>query len=262
MLRKACLRVCAGRLPPSTKPPYLGTPCSGTAKPVEHLWTVCQLLRTRARASPALTRAPPAPTPPPLCMQHARARAGALLCTDVAARGLDVPDVAWVVQVDAPQDPDAFVHRVGRTARMGRPGAALALLLPAEDAYVEFLRLRRVRLGSLSARCPRCWPACRGGSAALVRGGRALQGCEGGDAQCLRSHRVERCSDTCGWLGCMQPPDLHNSAKKKLDVISMKYRIVVTGTNGPAGADGGGGAGGGRAGDCGAAARAGRPTAT
>lgn len=68
---------------------------------------------------------------------------GALLCTDVAARGLDVPDVGWVVQLDAPQDPDAFVHRVGRTARMGRAGAALALLLPAEGTYVDFLRLRK-----------------------------------------------------------------------------------------------------------------------
>ena len=75
----------------------------------------------------------------------ATASAGALLCTDVAARGLDVSDVAWVVQVDAPQDPDAFVHRVGRTARMGRAGAALALLLPAEGTYVEFLRLRKAR---------------------------------------------------------------------------------------------------------------------
>ena len=47
------------------------------------------------------------------------AAAGALFCTDVAARGLDIPDVHWIVQHDAPQDPAAFVHRVGRTARMG-----------------------------------------------------------------------------------------------------------------------------------------------
>jgi hypothetical protein len=44
------------------------------------------------------------------------------------------------------QDPAAFVHRVGRTARMGRSGSALALLLPNESSYVEFLRLRKVPL--------------------------------------------------------------------------------------------------------------------
>ena len=70
--------------------------------------------------------------------------AGCLLATDVAARGLDIPDVHWVVQVDMPQDPSAFVHRVGRTARLGRSGRALALLLPSEASYVDFLRLRKV----------------------------------------------------------------------------------------------------------------------
>ncbi len=78
--------------------------------------------------------------------------AGTLLCTDVAARGLDVPDVAWVVQVDPPQDPDVFVHRVGRTARMGRSGRALTFLLPHEAAYVEFLRIRKVRCCQNSAK--------------------------------------------------------------------------------------------------------------
>lgn len=72
--------------------------------------------------------------------------AGVLLCTDVAARGLDIPDVSWIVQYDPPQDPDSFVHRVGRTARMGRSGSALVLLLPHELPYVEFLKLRKVPL--------------------------------------------------------------------------------------------------------------------
>ncbi|EOD07852.1 hypothetical protein EMIHUDRAFT_249337 [Emiliania huxleyi CCMP1516] len=58
-----------------------------------------------------------------------------LLCTDVAARGLDLPDVDW--------DPNAYVHRVGRTARMGRSGAALLLLRPEEEAYVHFLAVRK-----------------------------------------------------------------------------------------------------------------------
>lgn len=64
----------------------------------------------------------------------------------MAAQGLDIPDVDWIVQYDPPQDPNVFVHRVGRTARMGRSGNALAFLLPKEDAYVEFLRIRKIPL--------------------------------------------------------------------------------------------------------------------
>lgn len=75
----------------------------------------------------------------------------ALFATDLAARGLDIADVDWVVQYDPPQDPDTFVHRVGRTARMGREGAALSYLLPKEDAYVDFMRVRRVPLQAWDA---------------------------------------------------------------------------------------------------------------
>ncbi|KAF4364039.1 hypothetical protein CsatB_010043 [Cannabis sativa] len=71
---------------------------------------------------------------------------GILLCTDVAARGLDIPGVDFVIQYDPPQDPNVFVHRVGRTARMGREGNSIVFLLPKEEAYVEFLRLRRIPL--------------------------------------------------------------------------------------------------------------------
>lgn len=51
------------------------------------------------------------------------------------------------------QDPAAFIHRVGRTARMGRSGSALALLTPNEAHYVEFLKLRKVNMsqGTLRA---------------------------------------------------------------------------------------------------------------
>ncbi|KNC85309.1 hypothetical protein SARC_02492 [Sphaeroforma arctica JP610] len=71
---------------------------------------------------------------------------GALLCTDVAARGLDMPDIDWVVQLDPPQDPDQFVHRCGRTARQGRVGSALVFLAPHEDTYVAFMRKRTVQM--------------------------------------------------------------------------------------------------------------------
>lgn len=72
---------------------------------------------------------------------------GVLLCTDVAARGIDLPDVNAVVQFDAPQDPDVYVHRVGRTARLGRKGHSVIILAPSEDTYVEFLKLRKCPAG-------------------------------------------------------------------------------------------------------------------
>lgn len=84
-------------------------------------------------------------------------KGGALFCTDVAARGLDVSDVHWVVQFDAPQDPAFFVHRCGRTARAGRQGKSLLLLTRKEEAYVDLLRMRKVPLAPLPS-SERCCP--------------------------------------------------------------------------------------------------------
>lgn len=61
-------------------------------------------------------------------MKHA-----VLFATDIAARGLDFPAVDWVLQVDAPEDADTYIHRVGRTARYESAGKALLLLLPSEE---------------------------------------------------------------------------------------------------------------------------------
>lgn len=74
-----------------------------------------------------------------------------LLCTDLAARGLDFPDIDLVVQFDAPQDPASFVHRCGRTARSGREGTALLVLDPKEEAYVDFMEARKVPLQVLAS---------------------------------------------------------------------------------------------------------------
>ncbi|XP_013401192.1 ATP-dependent RNA helicase DDX55 isoform X2 [Lingula anatina] len=68
---------------------------------------------------------------------------GILMCTDVMARGIDIPDVNWVIQFDPPSSATAFVHRCGRTARIGNTGNALVFLIPTEESYVQFLSINQ-----------------------------------------------------------------------------------------------------------------------
>lgn len=77
-----------------------------------------------------------------------------LFCTDLAARGLDFPDIDWVIQFDPPQDPKSFLHRCGRTARSGRSGNALVFLLKKEDAYIEMMSNRSVPMTEFSIEIP------------------------------------------------------------------------------------------------------------
>ncbi|XP_011688166.1 PREDICTED: probable ATP-dependent RNA helicase pitchoune [Wasmannia auropunctata] len=77
--------------------------------------------------------------------QFCNASSGILLCTDVAARGLDIPDVDWIVQFDPPDDPKEYIHRVGRTARgEGSSGHALLILRPEELGFLRYLKTARV----------------------------------------------------------------------------------------------------------------------
>ena len=55
-----------------------------------------------------------------------------LVATDVAARGLDIPDVRFVYNYDLPNVPENYIHRIGRTARAGRDGRAIAFVAPDE----------------------------------------------------------------------------------------------------------------------------------
>ncbi|KAG5441184.1 ATP-dependent RNA helicase ddx55, partial [Clonorchis sinensis] len=66
-----------------------------------------------------------------------------LLSTDVMARGVDIPDVSWVLQCDPPSSANAFVHRCGRTARCGVQGSALLFLTSKELSYVNFLKINQ-----------------------------------------------------------------------------------------------------------------------
>ncbi|KAB8342840.1 hypothetical protein FH972_022438 [Carpinus fangiana] len=61
-----------------------------------------------------------------------------MVCTDVAARGLDLPNVDFVIEYDPPFNKDDHLHRIGRTARAGKDGRALILLQPgAEEGYID-----------------------------------------------------------------------------------------------------------------------------
>lgn len=67
-----------------------------------------------------------------------------LLTTDVAARGLDIPMVDLVVQLDPPSDPKVFLHRCGRAGRAGRRGLAVCFITPGrEEEYISFLAVRK-----------------------------------------------------------------------------------------------------------------------
>ncbi|EKD17067.1 uncharacterized protein L3040_000405 [Drepanopeziza brunnea f. sp. 'multigermtubi'] len=73
------------------------------------------------------------------------AEKGTLICTDVAARGLDIPAVDWIVQFDPPDDPRDYIHRVGRTARGSNgKGRSLMFLQPSEVGFLAHLKTARV----------------------------------------------------------------------------------------------------------------------
>ncbi|CAH0722369.1 unnamed protein product, partial [Brenthis ino] len=78
--------------------------------------------------------------------QFRSAKRGLLICTDVAARGLDVPRVDLVLQYCAPASATDYVHRVGRTGRAAQVGAAILFLLPSEAEFVRHLEQKRIRL--------------------------------------------------------------------------------------------------------------------
>ncbi len=60
-----------------------------------------------------------------------------LVCSDVAARGLDIPDVSHVFNFDVPTHPEDYVHRIGRTGRAGRSGTALSIVTHADQKYID-----------------------------------------------------------------------------------------------------------------------------
>ena len=75
-----------------------------------------------------------------------------LVATDVAARGLDIDHVSHVINYDVPMSPEVYVHRIGRTGRIGREGMAITLAGPREHRFlrsVEGLTRQRIEILNL-----------------------------------------------------------------------------------------------------------------
>jgi ATP-dependent RNA helicase DeaD len=79
-----------------------------------------------------------------------------LVATDVAARGLDIPEVSHIINYDLPLDAESYVHRIGRTGRAGRAGQALTLVTPRERRQLRLIEqgirrnLERLRLPTVA----------------------------------------------------------------------------------------------------------------
>jgi ATP-dependent RNA helicase RhlE len=93
-------------------------------------------------------------------------------CTDLASRGIDIQDLSHVINYDMPQDPESYVHRIGRTGRAGKSGVALSFCTSAERPdLLAIERLSRLRIQQaqlpeqLASLAPRAGNAARSGHA-------------------------------------------------------------------------------------------------
>ncbi|MGA1876039.1 MAG: helicase-related protein, partial [bacterium] len=81
-------------------------------------------------------------------------RSTILVATDVAARGIDITDLTHVINYALPQDPESYVHRIGRTGRAGKDGNAITFITPEEYRKLQFIR-REAKTDIRKAKLPK-----------------------------------------------------------------------------------------------------------
>ncbi len=125
-------------------------------------------------------------------MRAGRARVG--VCTDVAARGLDLPELDLVVHADLPTNPETLLHRSGRTGRAGRKGVCVLIVPHPKRRRAEqvaergagargMVRRARRRTRSARATASGCWTT-RCSPSRMRQNGRRRRRCSPGTSRC------------------------------------------------------------------------------
>ncbi|XP_038708856.1 DEAD-box ATP-dependent RNA helicase 17 isoform X2 [Tripterygium wilfordii] len=114
------------------------SPCLQTEAETKQMFLSCKILRLHGNMKQEDRRA--------TFQTFKTEKSAILLSTDIAARGLDFPKVKCIIQYDSPGEATEYVHRVGRTARLGERGDSLLFLQPIEMDYLQDLEKHGVSL--------------------------------------------------------------------------------------------------------------------
>lgn len=181
-----------------------------------------------------------------------------LFSSDVSARGMDYPDVTFVLQVGAPPDRAQYLHRLGRTARAGKEGAGLLLALDYERYFLKELKdipLRKrpspPNMEEATSRVARAWPALhRHDPAAAPHAYQAWLGLHkgiAGKAGWTSAELVEWANYyACDIMGCAQVPALLAKTIGMMGLKGVPGLVVDKAPREGGGRKGGGGKGGGK----------------
>jgi superfamily II DNA/RNA helicase len=109
-----------------------------------------------------------------------------LVASDVAARGLDIPNVSHVINYDAPSHAEDYVHRIGRTGRAGRTGVAITIAVPSDEKYLTAIE---ALIETTIPRTPLPWSPEQGSVSGGPRKAEEAEADEEGGARRTRTRR-------------------------------------------------------------------------